>query len=847
MSDDRCVGFVAAQGGERTVDLAALALDRQQTGIAVLDSQHEILAWNRWIADWTGVSAAQALRRRLDDLFPDLAGGELVATLTQVTQTGAAHSWSQPLDPERIDAVEAAMTPGDREQPLFRVSIAPVPLAGGRGSLLEIVEAPFLPWRRNMVSTTRRPVDTDHRTQLDEGSGVAIIAIDALSRVNTANAEFCELTGFAAEELRAAPARLVFPDLEHRAMQPLVAQLRTQAGAGLLRVATAAGDTRWLMAIAGTPDDVPDGLLLACRDVGSLVAESSWAQLRAEQVAALMTVVADAVILLDAQGLIASTNPLAREMLGADASSLSGEAADARLCFVPVERGTPPFSVRAALATGSAQALPPGTGLQRTDGETLPVAGTLAPLRNGENKLAGGILVLRAGGAVQRESQRLAWQAEHDALTGLPNRLALARAISAQLERLRRGGRGGALVYIDLANFSLVNDTCGHVAGDTLLRQVSRLLASVIHSGDLLARVGNDEFAVLLRDADAATAEAMTRTLLGDFFGFTFPWGERRIKVGINLGYVLVDSDVESDIDVLVAAAANCVKAKELGRNRAYYPIAKGVGPIGKGAGARGDGFSEWIPRISAALDEQRFQLFFQPIVALGNHAGSQERSCEALIRMIDRDGQLISPQSFIPAAERYGLIDDIDRWVVAEALCTLQRLSKRQLAGFKLSVNLSGATISDDTAADFILGLIDRSGIDPRHLQFEITETAAIRQFDRALALIHRLRAHGCYLALDDFGSGLSSLRYLQEIPVDFLKIDGAFIRRLELSDVEYAMVDTINHLAHLMGIRTVAESVENATQLGMLRQLGVDYAQGFHIAMPQTIEGVFAVSGMI
>ena len=840
MSDDRSLGFVAAQGVERGVDLAALALDRQQTGIAVLDTQHEILAWNRWIADWTGVSAAQALRRRLDDLFPELAGGELVATLRQVAQGGAAHSWSQPLDPERIDAVETAMTPGDREQPLFRISMAPVPLAGGRGSLLEIVEAPFLPWRGSMVSATRRPVDGSHRARLDEGADVAIIAIDARGRITTANAEFCALTGFAAEELRAAPVRLVFPDLAHRAMQPLVAQLRTQASTGLLRVATAAGDNRWLIAVAGTPDDAPEGLLLACRDVGPLVTESSQAQLRAEQVAALMMGVADAVILLDAQGLIASTNPLALEMLGVDASSLSGEAADARLRFVPVERGTPPFSVRAALAAGSAQALPTGLGLQRADGETVPVAGTLAPLRDGENKLAGGILVLRAGGAVRRESQRLAWQAEHDALTGLPNRLALARAISAQLERLHRGGRGGALVYIDLANFSLVNDTCGHLAGDSLLRQVSRLLASVIHAGDLLARVGNDEFAVLLRDADAATAEAMIRTLLGDFFGYTFPWGERRIKVGINLGYALVDRGIESDIDVLVTAAANCVKAKELGRNRAHYPV-------GKGAGARGDGFAEWIPRISAALDEQRFQLFFQPIVSLGNPAGSQERNCEALIRMVDRDGQLISPQSFIPAAERYGLIDDIDRWVVAEALATLQRLSKRQLAGFKLSVNLSGATISDESAADFILGLIDRSGIDPRHLQFEITETAAIRQFDRALALIHRLRGHGCYLALDDFGSGLSSLRYLQEIPVDFLKIDGAFIRRIELSDVEHAMVDTINHLAHIMGIRTVAESVENATQLGMLRQLGVDYAQGFHIAMPQTIEGVFAVSGTI
>lgn len=212
---------------------------------------------------------------------------------------------------------------------------------------------------------------------------------------------------------------------------------------------------------------------------------------------------------------------------------------------------------------------------------------------------------------------------------------------------------------------------------------------------------------------------------------------------------------------------------------------------------------------------------------------------------MVDRNGELISPQHFIPAAERYGLIDDIDRWVVTEALRVLQRLPARQRVGLKLSLNLSGATISDESSTDFILGALERSGVDPRQLQFEITETAAIRQFDGALALTHRLRAHGCYLALDDFGSGLSSLRYLQEIPVDFLKIDGAFIRRIELSEVELAMVDTINHLAHIMGIATVAESVENATQLAMLRQLGVDYAQGFHIAMPQSLEAVLASDG--
>jgi len=822
------VGREARDASATTDPLSASVLDRQQTGIAALDAQQRVIVWNRWIAHWTGVTRAQALYRRLDDLFPALAGGELLRALDQVAATGVALSWSQQLDPERLDAIEAAMTPGDRRLPLFRVALAPLPMAGGGGSLLEVVEAPFAPLPARTAPVTAAEV-SGQLARLEDGAGIGIVTLDARGRIRAVNAEFCTLTGLAAEDLRTAPARLVFADLDQHAGSAALTRLRNQARAGLVRVATGAGDPRWLAAVPGTPGDAPDGLVLACRDAGPLLTGRDRAQLHGAQVGALMASVSDAVLLLDANGCIDGANPAALQWLDLEESALAHRTAD-QLLRSPAAT---PLWVRAALATGSTGELPRGTCLRRGNGELVPVAGTLTPLRDGHNKLAGGILVLRTAPATGQESQRLAWQAEHDALTGLPNRTALAKAIAGRLDRLRGSGGSGALLYLDLANFSLVNDTCGHAAGDVLLLQVGRLLAGLIHPGDILARVGNDEFAIFLPDADATATEEMTRAVLGAFGDFTFPWGDRRLRIGINLGCEVFDRGMESDIDVLVAAAANCNKAKELGRNRAHCPA----------GGARHDGLSLWVPRISEALEEGRFRLFYQPIVALAE--GQSARHCEALVRMVDRSGELISPQHFIPAAERYGLIDDIDRWVVTEALRVLQRLSPGQRAGLKLSLNLSGATISDESSADFILGALDDSGVDPRQLQFEITETAAIRHFDRALALIHRLRAHGCYLALDDFGSGLSSLRYLQEIPVDFLKIDGAFIRRIELSEVELAMVDTINHLAHIMGIATVAESVENATQLAILRQLGVDYAQGFHIAMPQSLEAFLASDG--
>ena len=831
MTNDDPSGFArrAAPDGSATANaLAPWVLDRQQTGIAALDAQRHVVVWNRWIAHWTGVTPAQALNQRLDDLFPALVGGELVRALDQVTATGVPLSWSQQLDPERLDAIEAAMTPGDRQLPLFRVALAPLPIAGGSGAVLEVVEAPFslLP---NPTAPVIATAACGQLARLEDGPGIGIVTLDARGRIHAASAEFSSLTGFAAGDLQGAPARLVFADLAQRAGPATLTRLRNQARSGLIRVATGTGDPRWLAAVPGTPADAPDGLVLACRDAGTLLTRRDRAQLCSAQVNALMASVSDAVLLLDANGCIDGANPAALQMLDLEESALAHRTAD-QLLRSPAAT---PLWVRAALVSGSTGEVPRGTRLRRSSGELVPVAGTLTPLRDGDNTLVGGILVLRTGPVTGRESQRLAWQAEHDALTGLPNRTALAKAIASRLDRLRGSGGSGALLYLDLANFSLVNDTCGHAAGDVLLLKVGRVLAGLIRPGDVLARVGNDEFAILLPDADAATTETLTKAVLRAFGDFTFLWGDRRLRIGINLGCEVVDQGMESDIDVLVAAAANCNKAKELGRNRAHCPV----------AGAHHDGLSLWVPRISEALEEGRFRLFYQPIVVL---AGEQSaRHCEVLVRMVDRNGELISPQHFIPAAERYGLIDDIDRWVVSEALRVLESLTPGQRVGLKLSINLSGTTISDESSADFILGTLEGSGVDPRQLQFEITETSAIRHFDRALALIHRLRAHGCYLALDDFGSGLSSLRYLQEIPVDFLKIDGAFIRRIELSEIELAIVDTINHLAHILGIATVAESVENATQLAMLRQLGVDYAQGFHIAMPQSLEAVLASDG--
>ncbi|MGV6807132.1 MAG: EAL domain-containing protein [bacterium] len=311
---------------------------------------------------------------------------------------------------------------------------------------------------------------------------------------------------------------------------------------------------------------------------------------------------------------------------------------------------------------------------------------------------------------------------------------------------------------------------------------------------------------------------------------FSFPWEERRLKIGLSVGAKVIDSDVASEIDVLVAAGASCAAAKESGRNRVNFHYRAKEIALRKSMG-------EWIPRISEALEENRFQIYCQPIVPV-RPDDEESRHFEILVRMLDAQGQLVLPGKFIPPAEHYGLIEDIDKWVLNYVFDYQARRMREGLPLTKFAINLSGKSIGDETLSEHILSNFEATGLDPHLFQFEITETAAIRNFDRAMELIRTLKTAGCYFALDDFGSGLSSFGYLKELPVDYLKIDGSFIRNMESNDVDYSMVSTINHLGHIMGIETIAECVENKAQLAMLKKIGVDYVQGHLFSEPRPID---------
>jgi diguanylate cyclase (GGDEF)-like protein len=429
---------------------------------------------------------------------------------------------------------------------------------------------------------------------------------------------------------------------------------------------------------------------------------------------------------------------------------------------------------------------------------------------------------------------RLSWQASHDALTGLVNRREFETRLGNALDKLSHQPGEHSLMFLDLDQFKVVNDTCGHAAGDQLLKQTSTLLQDSLGTAGLLARLGGDEFGVLLQDHDAGSAVAMAERLRLAVQELRFVWNGCAFNITASIGLVHV-AEAHAMEATLQAADMACYMAKEKGRNRVqiYHPSdSELVERVGEMA---------WVQRIRNGLDEQRFCLFAQEIRSLGRDEPDRFR-VELLLRLRDEDGKLVQPGSFMPAAERYGLMPLIDRWVVRNAFALLagrlSSLGSAQLAS--CAINLSGATFGDDDFVEYVRRQFDIYRVPPEMICFEITETSAIADMPSAKRFIRALKKLGCRFALDDFGTGMASFSYLKHLPVDFIKIDGSFVTEVLNSKIDRAMVEMIVHVAEVMGKKTVAEFVESDEVLEALREIGIDYAQGYAIGKPVPFESM-------
>lgn len=445
------------------------------------------------------------------------------------------------------------------------------------------------------------------------------------------------------------------------------------------------------------------------------------------------------------------------------------------------------------------------------------------------DNLAFGINTIRSE-AIRKEAEKLlSYQASHDALTGLINRREFERRLERLLSTVSDSGSEHSLCYMDLDHFKVVNDTCGHTAGDEMLRQLSSLLNNTVRKRDTIARLGGDEFGVLMEHCSLKDSQRTAKALLEAIQDFQFTWEQRVFKVGVSIGLVAISDNTLDISEILKQADIACYTAKDKGRNCIHVYRSEDMETTGR------HGEMQWVVRINQAIEEDRFCLYAQPIVSLDN---DEINYFEILLKMQEENKEIIQPGAFIPAAERYNLMPKIDRWVVNETLSLLTSnpgfLDKINF----FSINLSGQSLIDNQFLDYIKAKFKEYKFNAKKICFEITETTAISNLGMATKFINSLKNQGCHFALDDFGSGISSYGYLKNLPVDYLKIDGIFVKDITNDPIDYAMVKSINDIGQLMGMQTIAEFVENDDIKNMLKEIGVNYVQGFGVGVPQPVD---------
>ncbi len=548
------------------------------------------------------------------------------------------------------------------------------------------------------------------------------------------------------------------------------------------------------------------------------------------QVAALQSL-AEAIVTTDLEGRLVYLNPAAEKLLGVLTIQAQGKPLEEVVSLIDQNDRkllSDPISEAIGGANGDAHALSRrAVLLGKTTGEERAIELAASPLRDHKNDLVGAVVLLHDVTELRGLHRQMSYQATHDALTGLVNRREFERRLGEAAESARRGEATHMLCYLDLDRFKIVNDTSGHLAGDSMLREVAKLLREAVRDSDTVARLGGDEFGMLLVGCPLDKARQIADDVCRSIAAYRFVWHDRVFNIGVSIGLIEIGREAGLVEQLLAAADSACYVAKKEGAGRVSVYSARDE------ALARSTGEIEWLQKLQVALKEERFALYYQPIVsAYGNDTDGP--SMEVLLRMLDESGAEIQPGEFVQAAERYRLMASVDRWVVQTTLSALSKNAFQLARDRSVAINISGQTLGDSSFLEFVVETFDQTGVAPDQICFEIAESAVVGNIEHARRFVEVLHGMGCKFTIDDFGSGVGSFSSLKNLPLDYLKLDGSFMRNLARDSVNQTMVTAMIKLARTLNFKIIAEQVEDSAALDAARKMGVDYIQGFVIARP-------------
>jgi len=812
-------------------------IDEIGDGLVLLDRNARVLLWNHWMTEHSGLPPEQVIGRALPELFVDL-GEHLLQSIRDALASGFCSLLSARLHPCSLPLFDSGQSHVLAEPLPHSIEIAPLHHQGEGCCLLRVRDASQRVRNEQLLKKTLFELETvasrsrEQEFQLQtvlDNTLDAVIILNRMGRISSFYRSAQKMFGYGHYDLLGKPVGVLLPSPYNRRIDNLIRLDDRESSLDFFEAVKALKKGGEIfhaeLAVSSILEGENRQYIVTIKDISERHAAEEALYREKEQAQVTLSSIADGVISTDIIGQINYINPAALKLTGYEEEELLGQRIDR---VITIESERPVLPVFECIETGRQVDSLEGDTLIDKKGQQRVIHQVATPRHNTIGDTIGAVLILRDVSKSHRLANRLSWQATHDELTSLVNRREFERRLEKVIETAREEGSEHCLCFMDLDKFKVVNDTCGHAAGDELLRQLADIFRTRIRGADTLARLGGDEFAIILSECELGPAVNVAENIRAAVEDFRFGWQDQSFQVGVSIGLVLVDRNSPDLDEVFKAADSACYAAKDAGRNRVHIYSPDDVEISNR------QGEAHWLVRIQNALDENRFELHYQPILPIADD--SDPVHYEILIRMQSEEGELIPPGAFISSAERYQLMSKIDLWVIERLFSWIEaHWDHRAPAVF--AINLSGQSLADESLLYRVKQLIDEHAIAAEHICFEITETAAISNLSQAQLFMDELRDLGCRFALDDFGSGLSSFAYLKSLRVDYLKIDGAFVKDMVEDDIDRAMVESIHNIGSVLKLRTIAEFVEDDAILQALRELGVDFAQGYGIARPRAL----------